>query len=74
MALATVDAAGMPNVRMVLLKGVDPQGVAARGFVFYTNFESAKGQELLASQQGGAVLPLEVAAPAGARARARLAR
>ena len=43
MALATVDADGMPNVRMVLLKGLDT------GFVFYTNFESAKGRELLAS-------------------------
>lgn len=44
MALATVDDAGMPNVRMVLLKEVDP-----RGFVFYTNFESVKGTEILAS-------------------------
>ena len=43
-ALATVDAAGMPNVRMVLLKGFD-----ARGFVFYTNLESAKGTELKAN-------------------------
>jgi pyridoxamine 5'-phosphate oxidase len=42
MSLATVDGEGMPNVRMVLLKGSD-----ARGFVFYTNFESAKGVELL---------------------------
>jgi pyridoxamine 5'-phosphate oxidase len=41
MALASVDADGLPNVRMVLLKGHD-----AQGFVFYTNFESAKGQEL----------------------------
>jgi pyridoxamine 5'-phosphate oxidase len=41
MALATVDAEGLPNVRMVLLKGLD-----ARGFVFYTNTESAKGREL----------------------------
>jgi len=47
MALATVDAAGHPNVRMVLLKAVDPNGHAARGFVFYTNYESAKGQELI---------------------------
>jgi pyridoxamine 5'-phosphate oxidase len=44
MALATVDASGMPNVRMVLLKGASPEG-----FVFYTNYESAKGQELLGS-------------------------
>jgi pyridoxamine 5'-phosphate oxidase len=43
MALATVDPDGLPNVRMVLLKGLDT------GFVFYTNFESAKGRELLAS-------------------------
>jgi pyridoxamine 5'-phosphate oxidase len=43
MALATVDADGLPNVRMVLLKGVDE-----RGFVFYTNFESRKGRELIA--------------------------
>ena len=43
MALATVDAGGMPNSRMVLLKGVD-----ADGFVFYTNTQSAKGRELAA--------------------------
>jgi pyridoxamine 5'-phosphate oxidase len=43
MTLATVDAEGMPNSRMVLLKGVD-----AAGFVFYTNTESAKGRELAA--------------------------
>ena len=41
MAFASVDADGMPDVRMVLLKGVD-----ARGFVFYTNLESAKGREI----------------------------
>jgi pyridoxamine 5'-phosphate oxidase len=41
MALATVDSEGMPDARMVLLKGVDE-----RGFVFYTNLESAKGREL----------------------------
>lgn len=40
-ALATADAGGLPNVRMVLLKEVDD-----RGFVFYTNLESAKGREL----------------------------
>jgi len=45
-ALASVDPDGMPNVRMVLLKGFDE-----RGFVFYTNFESAKGRELLASRK-----------------------
>src|ERR1700730_12621811 len=44
MALATVDADGLPDVRMVLLKGLDP-----RGFVFYTNTESRKGGELAAN-------------------------
>ena len=42
MSLATVDEDGLPNVRMVLLKGFDKQG-----FVFYTNLESATGKELL---------------------------
>ena len=41
MTLATVDAGGLPNARMVLLKGYDE-----RGFVFYTNTDSAKGKEL----------------------------
>jgi pyridoxamine 5'-phosphate oxidase len=41
MSLATVSGAGLPNVRMVLLKGHD-----ARGLVFYTNLESRKGDEL----------------------------
>ncbi|WP_173931038.1 pyridoxamine 5'-phosphate oxidase [Chelativorans sp. Marseille-P2723] len=45
-ALATVDPDGMPNVRMVLLKGYDN-----RGFVFYTNFESTKGVEILSSMK-----------------------
>jgi pyridoxamine 5'-phosphate oxidase len=44
MALATVDASGLPNARMVLMKGFD-----ARGFVFYTNVDSAKGHELAAA-------------------------
>ncbi len=46
MALATVDADGLPDVRMVLLKGFDE-----RGFVFYTNYESAKGREILGSMK-----------------------
>ena len=47
MALATVDRDGLPNVRMVLLKGLDGAGHSSgRGFVFYTNWESAKGREL----------------------------
>lgn len=44
MAVATVDAEGLPNVRMILLKGAD-----GRGFVFYTNCGSAKGLELTAN-------------------------
>jgi pyridoxamine 5'-phosphate oxidase len=50
-ALATVDPAGLPNVRMVLLKGLDAAEHPGRGFVFYTNLESAKGTELLASRK-----------------------
>lgn len=49
MSLATVDMDGFPNVRIVLLKGHDE-----RGFVFYTNYESQKGTELLG--QGKAAL------------------
>ncbi|WP_293898742.1 pyridoxamine 5'-phosphate oxidase [Phenylobacterium sp.] len=44
MSLATVDESGLPDVRMVLLKGVD-----AAGFVFFSNLQSAKGRELAAS-------------------------
>jgi pyridoxamine 5'-phosphate oxidase len=44
MALATVDADGLPNVRMVLLKSFDE-----RGFVFYSNEDSRKGRELAAN-------------------------
>jgi pyridoxamine 5'-phosphate oxidase len=50
MALATVDADGLPDVRMVLLKGFD-----ARGFVFYTNEESAKGRQLAAAPKAAAL-------------------
>ena len=50
MALATVDEEGLPNVRMVLLKGYDE-----RGFVFYTNFESQKGQEILGTMKAACV-------------------
>lgn len=45
-AVATVDEHGMPNVRMVLLKDFDE-----RGFVFFTNFESFKGQEILSAHK-----------------------
>jgi pyridoxamine 5'-phosphate oxidase len=52
MALSTVDPDGLPNVRMVLLKGVDEAGRGSdRGFVFYTNLESAKGRELLSAKK-----------------------
>ena len=44
MAVATVDAGGLPNVRMILLKGADEGGL-----VFFTNSESAKGGELAAN-------------------------
>ena len=46
MTLATADHAGRPAARIVLLKGVD-----ARGFVFYTNYESRKGRELAVNPQ-----------------------
>lgn len=46
MCLATATADGAPSARMVLLKGVDGPEAAARGFVFYTNLESRKGQEI----------------------------
>ncbi len=44
MTLATADAGGLPSARTVLLKGFDDQG-----FVFYTNYESRKGQDLAAN-------------------------
>ncbi|EJF90514.1 pyridoxamine 5'-phosphate oxidase [Bartonella tamiae] len=46
MSLATVDETGLPDVRMVLLKGYDNDG-----FVFYTNYESQKGREILSSMK-----------------------
>ncbi len=50
MALATVDSEGLPDVRIVLLKGHD-----SNGFVFYTNGQSAKGEELQAQAKAGLV-------------------
>ncbi len=44
MTLATADAGGAPSARIVLLKDLD-----ARGFVFFTNYESRKGEELTAN-------------------------
>jgi len=49
MALASVDGDGMPNVRMVLMRRHDE-----RGFVFFTNFESQKGEELLGQNKAAA--------------------
>jgi pyridoxamine 5'-phosphate oxidase len=50
MAIATVDPSGLPNVRMVLMKGWDEAG-----FVFYTNTQSAKGVELGATPKAALV-------------------
>jgi pyridoxamine 5'-phosphate oxidase len=50
MALATVDETGLPDVRMVLLKGFDSEG-----FVFYTHIASQKGQELAATPKAAMV-------------------
>ena len=50
-ALSTVDAEGMPNVRMVLLKEIE-----ADAFVFYTNYDSRKGQEIQAAGKAAFVL------------------
>ncbi|MFV8127884.1 pyridoxamine 5'-phosphate oxidase [Streptomyces syringium] len=51
MAIATADTDGLPDVRMVLLKGFD-----ADGFVFYTNTQSQKGTELRDNMQAAGVL------------------
>ena len=51
MTLATADKQGRPSARVVLLKGVDQ-----RGFIFYTNYESRKGQELAENPQAALVL------------------
>ena len=76
MALASVDADGMPDVRMVLLNARDE-----RGFVFFTNFHSTKGEQLLAHPKAAMVMhwkalrrqvrmrgPVEVVTPAEADA------
>lgn len=55
-ALATVDPRGQPNVRMVLLKEIETLGGGDGAFVFYTNYDSAKGQELAQSGQAAFVL------------------
>jgi pyridoxamine 5'-phosphate oxidase len=50
MTLATVDAKGRPSARVVLLKGLDE-----RGFIFFTNYESRKGEELAANPHAALV-------------------
>jgi len=50
-ALSTVDASGMPNARMVLLKDIEPAA-----FVFYTNYTSKKGREIEASGKAAFVM------------------
>jgi pyridoxamine 5'-phosphate oxidase len=50
MALATVDGAGQPSVRIVLLKDVDE-----RGLTFYTNYESRKGHDLMVNDRAAVV-------------------
>lgn len=55
-ALATVDADGLPNVRMVLLKEIEAAGQGDGAFVFYTNYESAKGVELAATGKAAFVM------------------
>lgn len=52
MSLATADAGGRPNLRTVLLKGFD-----ARGFVFYTNYDSAKARDLAANDRVALMFP-----------------
>ena len=52
MSLATVGADGLPRVRTVLLKGLD-----ARGFVFYTNFDSRKGRQLGENPRASLLFP-----------------
>ena len=54
-ALATVDAEGLPDVRMVLLKEIDGQGTAG-SFVFYTNYDSAKGRQIAATGKAAFVM------------------
>ena len=55
-ALATVDADGLPDVRMVLLKEIESHGAGEGAFVFYTNYESAKGTQIAASGKAAFVM------------------
>ncbi len=55
MSLATVDSDGVPNVRIVLLKEIE-QAQDGGGFLFYTNYNSTKGEEIAASGQAACLL------------------
>ncbi|MDO5641952.1 MAG: pyridoxamine 5'-phosphate oxidase family protein, partial [Paracoccus sp. (in: a-proteobacteria)] len=55
-ALATVDESGLPDVRMVLLKEIESLGAGRGAFVFYTNYDSAKGQQLQATGKAAFVM------------------
>ncbi|WP_304618512.1 pyridoxamine 5'-phosphate oxidase [Paracoccus sediminilitoris] len=54
-ALSTVDAEGMPDTRMVLLKDIDGHGPDG-SFVFYTNYDSAKGRQISATGKASFVM------------------
>ncbi|TBN41795.1 pyridoxamine 5'-phosphate oxidase [Paracoccus subflavus] len=54
-ALATVDETGLPDVRMVLLKEIEGHG-AGGGFVFYTNYDSAKGRQIAVTGKAAFVM------------------
>lgn len=56
-ALSTVDADGLPDVRMVLLKEIEPMSAPSGGaFVFYTNYESQKAQQIDAAGKAAFVM------------------
>ncbi|NKX46499.1 pyridoxamine 5'-phosphate oxidase [Roseicyclus persicicus] len=55
-ALATVDATGLPNARMVLLKEIEAPGGGDGAFVFYTNYESRKAQEIMGAGKAAFVM------------------
>lgn len=55
-ALSTVDANGLPNARMVLLKEIEQKGAGQGAFVFYTNYGSTKGREIEASGKAAFVM------------------
>ena len=60
MSLATASAAGIPSLRTVLLKGLDE-----RGFRFFTNYRSRKGQDLLENENGALSFSMERLGEAG---------